>query len=759
MKKIKKILLGLSFVLAFHYGYASTDPVRWEQTAAFPSTVITEGGTYVASYLFVSQLPFTMVSPLIIGKTTNASSEVTYDDLCSGKKLSYREPCTVTIYLNPRTPGRKIVRLTEIYGNNQVALPEASSVASSNSGGTDVSGVVTTALPTTMNVGASASWRFTFTNSGTSSATGVELVVNGATGYNTTCGTSLSNTSPTNACYIEGTYTASSASPHTIQATFSYAQGAPVSLSTSTTGSGESSGLVCSRAIPLAPEVLVNSSSPVTLLCTNKSGSALDIDSHVATFPTGGAQGTFTPDSGGDNCTAQTLPNNASCQLKGTYVAPGSAQSNITISLLVNYHTPSTAGLSSSTSTSTDVVTHIDNERTIQLINNCDFDVWWSMVGGAITDTPACTSDSDCPTGSTCNVSAKICYYNNYGPTTGSYYLEKSGGTATTQIIQTDASTLSDEILWKGLISASTNCSGTVCQNNGCQNNGGTTSCTAGVGFDQPATEAEFTFQLTGAGNVDTYDISNVNGFSMPISMGTNQSASDYECGTAGNNVAAGSLNACNFSNVTPPTNMYYWVTLTNTACTSQNTCSDASQICGLAFSSVANNYVKNCGDFLGYWAANQICQTNPNFSSPFGDNFTCKQVLGSPFPSDTYTLTQLLKCSPPVSSAPLFNSCYLSYSGYSSSQIQQCCGCSNWTGVATPSENCPATDPQWTKYVHPLILWMKSACPTSYSYPYDDKASTFQCTAAAATEYTITFCPGGGTGLPAGKTDGRETP
>ncbi len=59
------------------------------------------------------------------------------------------------------------------------------------------------------------------------------------------------------------------------------------------------------------------------------------------------------------------------------------------------------------------------------------------------------------------------------------------------------------------------------------------------VGFQQPATEAEFTFLLTGSSRVDTYDITNVNGFSMPYPWETNvASPSGYQCGVAGNNVA-----------------------------------------------------------------------------------------------------------------------------------------------------------------------------------------------------------------------------
>lgn len=755
MDIIKKYGFFFSLLFLPFYTLAATDPIKWALTQSFPQEIISGGGTYIASYTFTSQIPFPMVNPLSILKVSNSPAEFSYDDQCTGKKLRYLESCTVTIYLKPITEGMKSVTLTQSYNNDRVPLPQLKSSALSTESSNGLTGVISQALPTVMDINSSSTWSFTYTNNGTSTATGLNLSVFGSS-YTTNCGQSLA---PSSSCTVQGSYTALSSGMHSISARLSFAQGSPILLRTSTTINTQSGGLVCMATIPLAPETLINSSNQVTLLCTNKSGGNLDILSHITSYPNSLAQGVFTPTpSGGDNCTAQVLPDNASCQLSGIYVAPASPSSGISISLSVNYQNGSTGPLVAQTASTTDVVAVINNVRTINLVNQCSFDVWWSMVGGAITNTPACTSNSDCPSGSSCNVAAQICYYNNYGPTQGSYELTANGGTASTQIIQTDASTLSDQILWKGLISASTQCSGTSCLNNDCQSNGGSASCAVGVGFAQPATEAEFTFMLTGSGNVDTYDISNVNGFSMPISMGTNQSPSDYNCGTAGNNLAAGSLKACQFSQVTPPTNMYYWVTDSGTGCTSQNTCSASTEICGLAFDKVANNFTKTCGNFLGYWAANEICQTNPHFSSPFGDNFNCSQYLSSPFPNNTYTLTQLFKCSPPNSSAPLFNSCYLNYSGYSSTELMQCCGCSNWTGIATPSALCPSgqSDPQWTQYIEPLIRWMKQACPTSYSYPYDDKASTFQCTASDITEYTITFCPGGGSGLPSGKTDGR---
>ncbi len=147
------------------------------------------------------------------------------------------------------------------------------------------------------------------------------------------------------------------------------------------------------------------------------------------------------------------------------------------------------------------------------------------------------------------------------------------------------------------MISGQTVCtSGSSCANNDCGSSGGTAQCTSG--FQQPATEAEFTLLLTGGSNVDSYDITQVNGFSMPMSMSSNQTVSEYTCGTAGATTVQGTLPAANYTSITPPTHMYYWVSNLG-SCTSSNTCSTPGQLCGLAFSASSNNFVKACGDFL----------------------------------------------------------------------------------------------------------------------------------------------------------------
>jgi len=46
--------------------------------------------------------------------------------------------------------------------------------------------------------------------------------------------------------------------------------------------------------------------------------------------------------------------------------------------------------------------------------------------------------------------------------------------------------------------------------------------------------------------------------------------------------------------------------------------------------------------------------------------------------------------------------------------------------------------------YPNAYTKFFKTACPTAYSFPYDDPTSTFTCRGSASTNtgYTITFCP-----------------
>jgi hypothetical protein len=120
----------------------------------------------------------------------------------------------------------------------------------------------------------------------------------------------------------------------------------------------------------------------------------------------------------------------------------------------------------------------------------------------------------------------------------------------------------------------------------------------------------------------------------------------------------------------------------------------------------------------------------------------------------------------------PTFNSCYLTYSGVPSNNQLPCCGCIDWWTVSgigansdtqsctQPGQSTPQTDPVWNTNLQNGVAWLKKACPSAYTYPFDDKSSTFSCTNTIPGEpnsvgYTITFCQGN-TGLPATKNEGR---
>jgi hypothetical protein len=74
-------------------------------------------------------------------------------------------------------------------------------------------------------------------------------------------------------------------------------------------------------------------------------------------------------------------------------------------------------------------------------------------------------------------------------------------------------------------------------------------------------------------------------------------------------------------------------------------------------------------------------------------------------------------------------------------------CGCVDWLTQGIPvatGETCMGVNPVWIEHVMPTLKWLKEGCPSAYTYPYDDKTSTYRC--ASASSYTVTFCPNGRT-------------
>lgn len=738
------------------------DPIHWTLNEPFPENVFVSGTNYSVTYTFTNQLPYKLSKPINIEKRSNVPAEFSYEDECSGVKLSSLQSCVVTVNLDPNTTGVKTVQLFITgYDKNRVPLPPLSTKALSQSDKVTISATTTTALPPSMTVNTSNTFVFQFTNTGTASATGVTTTSN-SSNFSTTCGPVLA---PGAVCQISGSYTPTATIPanQTVTGTFAFAQGTAVVASTQTTVS-PATGLTGSLS-GLPPITIVGASYQITYTFKNNNPSAMTITTNapqasVGTCP--GAGCIYLQQANTCPVVTGVLPAGSSCYMTGLFTPTSTGNSSFSSTLAAAAASP---GPTTSTLTTTTNTVPAGGARTINFVNECNFNVWFSMNGGAIGNSPDCTTDAQCPDGTACDPAANggkgLCFWINPTPPAhpsnnpvSPYELEALGGVNTNSVIVPVAANAVDvNTQWSGNISASALCDGTTkCGLADCNNKGGSASCAVGQGFSQPATQFEITMIKN---DRDYYDVEVINGFHIPIKVTPNSPyvipGNEYNCGTPGNPTASGGFGSCNWNNAVVPTPSYayYWVT-NLAACKPDNTCAVSGQLCGLD-----SKLDKVCGNFLGFWSADNACGVNPTKAQPY---FGCTNYLGTPYPSNTYQLTSLYGCNTPDAKQSTLNSCYI----FNSSD---CCGCANWNafGITVPSETkaCKNTSNTiWTSQVQPRIQWMKTTCPNYYTYPYDDESSTFRCSNVAAGSnsvgYTVTFCPGGNTGKPAGATEGR---
>jgi hypothetical protein len=271
-----------------------------------------------------------------------------------------------------------------------------------------------------------------------------------------------------------------------------------------------------------------------------------------------------------------------------------------------------------------------------------------------------------------------------------------------------------------------------------------TKPCDLGTGPQPPYTGAEFTLLRS---SQDTYDVTMIDGPTIPVSMQPStidrDSANAYLCGTPGaTNPQASTdytLNSSTWQFTNPDGDVgYNFVHLTaeSVACTTANAssvCTGTSvggTSCGIGYQPGTTTVTgPKCGTLLGHWTGAKACSYDYAY---FNNLFSCKE------PYDGATNFDLYKCT---GVAPV--SCY------TTGATTSCCGCSNWGGIATPTTQCNAQNPTWlASTIYDNISYLKQGSPTSYSYPYDDKSSTFTCPATntsakvGAVDYTVTFCP-----------------
>jgi hypothetical protein len=231
----------------------------------------------------------------------------------------------------------------------------------------------------------------------------------------------------------------------------------------------------------------------------------------------------------------------------------------------------------------------------------------------------------------------------------------------------------------------------TTCATGDC---GGNLVCPVGVGGAPPATLAEFTVTPAANGS-DFYDVSNVDGANVPLSIvptpGTYNSSPPagtnlpYYCGSPGSPTGTGGLGGCPWD--------------LQSACPAELQDTDP-------------------GHYVGCRSAGQVCAVDPSSAA-----------------LDCAGEVDLYRCTPGGPNG-------VSGSCYSSGANASCCGCPSWS----PDGTCQSTNSRWTAPSLPgkYAQVFKDVCPTAYSFPYDDLTSTFTClgTSSANTGYTVTFCP-----------------
>lgn len=355
-------------------------------------------------------------------------------------------------------------------------------------------------------------------------------------------------------------------------------------------------------------------------------------------------------------------------------------------------------------------VCSVGAQRFMTLQNHCVEPVTMHVEAGsapyARPSISKCMSDTDCARGASCNMQNYVCYWIVPLPLSGSWLLQPGQSTQLSFSVY-----MENDLVFSGKV--------TACYSNNC---------------DGPNTDAEFTLPRTG---VDFYDISIINGMNVPLSMGPSDvKASElnpqepYNCGLAGGASPITGVSPSSWS-FTPPLPEYVWVTTGGVPCTSNENCGMPGLVCGLSNNvGVANRLQLNCGTQLGYWTADEVCGFQPNFVGPWGN---CSDAVAAPNVGGM-TKWNLFACNNGVGSC------------YQDGASNACCGCSNWATSPAVTTACKNTNENWKKIVLPTLEWLKNACPTCYTYPYDDVSSTFTCSRIVNSlnvmPYTITSCP-----------------
>lgn len=532
----------------------------------------------------------------------------------------------------------------------------------------------------------------------------------------------------------------------------------PAPIVNFTINGGGGGGNLYFSVAPTGKNMTTNSTQDLVWTLTNTTGSAIPLVPGGTNFTV--ASPLIAPPTFSNDC-SNSVPAHGTCNISTT-INSLSTPGHVSQSLYVTYNTSSR--LVVDTPTNFNITGSTLPQRKFTFVNKCPYTVWFSFNGGGQIN--GCQSTADCdakpnvqPGTFECNPAADagagICFWKNPKPADNNYALAPLIGTQTVFLTEhVYPGPAGQPFVWSGNIAGRTGCTSGGCETADC--GGGTGSCAVGVSFSPPVLQSEPTFQT----NVDNYDISSINGLNIPMSIepvnATRDAFNPYTCGSSGISASqtstGGTIGGCSWS-FSPPSNAYIWVAdAGSTGCSANSDCNQAAgEACGLKHSKiVANSSTLQCGKFLGYWTADEVCGINSVYSQA---PYTCNASAdgGTPF-------ANMYGCNAGV----YVNSCY------TTANQTGCCGCQNWqeapSSLTLPSNNqvvqqCAASgnkssNATWVSNVLNTLIWYKAACPPNYVYPYDDKSSSYTCSNSAtnnSVNYRITFCPDGHTGAPPG--------
>lgn len=762
--------------------YAGKDPIGWSiaPSTGFPAQT-SVGSSYAVTYTMVNNLPFAV--PLTVSGAYTGG-KFTMSNGCN-TTLAPNATCVVHLGFQPSYAGVSTAVVTLAYHNNRVPLPTLTSTATSNETSQGISGHVTQPLPAVTYVGIQYPVAFTFINNGDTNATTSAVNVSGFTATANNCTPTL-NAHQT--CTVSGNYTPPSTGLKVLNVTYVYSNGS-VSLSTQTTAfnTGNCHQVSVDVQLPLPRSTLTYADHVVKYVFTNNCPANPENLNTVSLTSNGSPQIIR----GTDTCSNTVLNPLSSCSVFAA-VIPATATAHLTVTASVNY-----SGLVADATTHTSVaaLTNQQSLHTLMFVNQCNQNIWEGFQNVSTPDPTPTPTWQGHQLGIQVNGAAPdtlVMQFNAYagGSIFGRTNCVTTPGAPRYGVCETGNCT-------------SLNNSTGICESS----LGKTSPLTI---FEEnllntTASDGVYDVSLINGFNVpgEFRSLAPTQAFSFGQACGRSVGALIQPNGSP--------LAACSW-NFTPPattgtdctadtetdnTANYYFVSSTSgESCSSSSSTCPGGQVCGMAWTQssqgnpLGSPIARQCGTLQGYWTladwtgyASSGQWGTCNLYSHYGMSKTLDSIKPAGQPTYGYStmnpnlnplpaaiLADMYSCQPtsqltcyPSPGTPYVcfntppNPQYSLNSGYS--HTTNVCGCHDWNNSATTpanavtaqNSNCVADNSLWEQKVYTRILWLKQACPTAYSFQFDDTSTQLTCNVPnQRTSYQITFCPGGKTGLPA---------